>query len=102
MMVAQLLAMSAWHQSCPPADDPSVGTSREATLDRQRHKDILEAVRTAMQHQAASQLASEPLSLISEALPRAVVAHQDEWFADRLSQALEEYGIQMVARLRWS
>jgi CheY-like chemotaxis protein len=97
LVVAQILAIEAWHRTWPEGGVAEVPASRDARGERARQMHALEAIRDAMRAQTAKRLKAAPA--VPQQSPRVVVAHRHAWFVDRLSQALEDYGIAMVARL---
>jgi hypothetical protein len=72
--------------------------TREMRLDAARRLDVLRRKQEALVARAHEQLARPGPGLFDEAPVRAVVAHRSEWFVDKLTAALTQGHVEVVAR----
>lgn len=100
LAVRQVAAIDAFNRARAMAESTvaSSSASRETRLDAARRLDVVRR-----QHAALVARTQASLGAGHEALaggrPRAVVAHRDGWFTDRVCGALIEHGFAVVARL---
>jgi CheY-like chemotaxis protein len=96
LLLAQLRAIDRWHQLFGSASVVTGGQSREARLDEARRRDVEDREREALHRWAEAALEDEyPFG--HGLVPRAVVAHRNEWVRDKLSTGLADAGVQVVA-----
>jgi CheY-like chemotaxis protein len=94
LLLAQLRALDLWHQYA--AGVASTGQSREARLDDARRRDAAERERAALYAWADAALLEEhPFG--RGIVPRAVIAHRNDWLREKLSADLTEAGVEVVA-----
>lgn len=100
LSVAQLRALSTWHEAHRAAQDAARerAGSREHRMDQDRRLDVLRA-----QHAALVRCTEQALLRagwpIRDAVPlRAVVAHRNEWFRERVCGELQRHGVVVVHR----
>jgi CheY-like chemotaxis protein len=94
--LAQLRALDLWHTVVGHPEPSRPGQSREARLDDARRRDVAERERDALYAWAdAAQRDQDVLG--RGAMPRAVVAHRNEWLRDKLSAGLVAHGVDVVA-----
>ena len=79
------------------ADAP---TSREARMDAARLRDVLRRQHDALVAHCDRQLAATAQPALALADVRVVIAHRNEWFMGKVSQALEERGLRVAAALQ--
>jgi CheY-like chemotaxis protein len=95
LLAAQLRALDEWHLRM--ASQVAVpGQTRESRLDETRRRDIADREREAMRAWAARSLQDEsPFG--RGAIPRAVVAHRNEWLREKVGAAFRDRGLEVVA-----
>lgn len=96
LLIAQLGALDAWHRYMQrdPAGIP--GQSRESRLDEARRRDVADRERAAMHAWAAAALRNTaPFG--RGTVPRAVVAHRNEWLRNKLTEAFRRHDVEVVA-----
>lgn len=96
LLTAQLRALDEWHRrvGSPVAVIP--GQSREARLDEARRRDVVKLEREALHAWAEGALLAG-FQLGAGAVPRAVVAHRNEWLRAKVSAGLTEHGVEVIA-----
>jgi CheY-like chemotaxis protein len=95
LLEAQLRALDLWHVEMRSVEIEPAGLSREARLDEARRRDVAERERAALfARAAAAQREDYPLGHGS--VPRAVVAHRNEWLRDKLCSSLRDAGVDVV------
>jgi CheY-like chemotaxis protein len=72
--------------------------SREMRLDAARRLDVLRRKQEALVARAHEQLLRAGEGLFDEAPLRAVIAHRNPWFVDKVTAALSDSQVQVVAR----
>lgn len=99
--VQQLTAIDRFHTSRRLAEEAAASTvrTREERLDLSRRRDVLRRQHRAMIAQSHQQLCLTSGVLDHMAQPRVVLAHRSEWFAGRVSTALQEHGVHVAARV---
>ncbi|MDT7569856.1 MAG: hypothetical protein QOE05_30 [Actinomycetota bacterium] len=96
LLAAQLTAVDAWHRMINTQLPAVPGQSRESRLDEARRRDVADREREAMHDWARSALTNE-FPFGCGAVPRAVVAHRNEWLRAKVCSALVERGVTVVA-----
>jgi CheY-like chemotaxis protein len=97
LVQAQLRAVDAWNAARAAAEQAEVAASREGRMDLARRRDVL-----AEQHRAIVERVDLQLrdgAPLGRATVRAVVAHRNAWFTDKVAAALQEHGLDVVARV---
>jgi CheY-like chemotaxis protein len=74
-----------------------VATTREARMDASRLRDVLRRQHEALVAHCDAQLAATTRPALSRADRRIVIAHRNEWFAGKVTQALELRGLRVAA-----
>jgi CheY-like chemotaxis protein len=96
LLAAQLRAIDEWHRHARQPAAAVLGQSREARLDEARRRDVAEREREALHAWAAAALEVEqPFG--RGAVPRAVVAHRNEWLRGKICDGLRASGVDIVA-----
>jgi CheY-like chemotaxis protein len=95
LLAAQLTALERWHILMHTVAAAVPGQSREARLDDARRRDVADREREAMQAWAERALREE-FPFGCGAVPRAVVAHRNEWLRGKVCTALVQQGIEVV------
>ncbi len=97
LLAAQLQAIDAWHALMTAAPAVLVpGQSREARLDEARRRDVADREREALHAWANATLRN--LGAFGRGLvPRAVIAHRNEWLRGKMEQAFKERHVEVVA-----
>ena len=103
LLEAQLAAIDAWNaqRRLDEVGQQSGSTtlSREMRLDLARRTDVVRRQHAAIVERTEQQL-RESVHLLRGSLPvRAVVAHRDAWFRDKVADALGKSGVDVVALL---
>jgi CheY-like chemotaxis protein len=96
LLAAQLRAVDAWHELINTQLPAVPGQSRESRLDEARRRDVADREREAMHAWATSALSSD-FPFGCGAVPRAVVAHRNEWLRAKVCAALGQHGVTVVA-----
>jgi CheY-like chemotaxis protein len=96
LLVAQLRAVSEWHRLFAEPGPAIPGQSREARLDDARRRDIADREREALHTWADAALRAD-FRFGAGGIPRAVVAHRNEWLRAKVSAGLVERGVEVVA-----
>lgn len=96
LLAAQLAAVDAWHRTAEAQLEAQAADSRERRMDLRRRQELHERERRALQARADLHLLEETLSLGS-ARPRAVLAHRQSWYRDKVAQELAARGVEVVA-----
>lgn len=96
LLAAQLAAADEWHRrfAAPEASIP--GQSREGRLDDARRRDIAEREREAL-HAWAEGALRDRFRFGDGSIPRAVLAHRNEWLRAKVTAALQQHGVEVVA-----
>ena len=87
-----------WAAEAREAAGPPAGRSREMRLDLARRTDVLRRQQAAMVQRTDEKMRDSAL-LHRPAPPRAVLVHRDPRFVDRVAQALQDSGVDVVLRL---
>ncbi|MDQ1723736.1 MAG: hypothetical protein QOG52_764 [Frankiaceae bacterium] len=95
LLEAQLRALDRWHHEMRSVEVEPAGLSREARLDEARRRDVAERERAALLDWAA-QSQREDYPLGHGSVPRAVVAHRNEWLRDKLCACLRSAGVDVA------
>ncbi|MDT7537085.1 MAG: hypothetical protein QOI82_670 [Actinomycetota bacterium] len=95
LLVAQLKAVDAWHTMIN-RHVAVPGQSRESRLDEARRRDVADREHEAMHEWAKSALTND-FPFGCGAVPRAVIAHRNEWLRTKVCSALVERGVTVVA-----
>jgi CheY-like chemotaxis protein len=96
LLAAQLRALTEWHRRFAPAETVIPDKNREARLDAARRQAIAERERDALRAWAERAL-SEPFRFGAGGVPRAVVAHRNDWLRSKVCTALGEHGVEAIA-----
>jgi CheY-like chemotaxis protein len=96
LLAAQLRAIDEWHRRAAVAPEVVPGQSREARLDEARRRDVAEREREAMLAWAEAAM-REPRPFGRGAVPRALIAHRNEWLRGKVCDALRAHDVQVVA-----
>jgi CheY-like chemotaxis protein len=88
--------VDAWHDFMRHTPAIVPGQSREARLDEARRRDVAERERDALHAWAAAGLHTTS-ALGRGAVPRAVIAHRNEWLRDKIGAALRQHEVDVVA-----
>ncbi|MCW2606416.1 MAG: hypothetical protein JWO60_1109 [Frankiales bacterium] len=96
----QLAAIESFQQArrALEAVEPEVSAPRDARLDLARRLDVVRRQHAALVERTQQALALG-LDLADTGRPRALVVHRSTWYAERLSSALVEEGVVVLARL---
>jgi CheY-like chemotaxis protein len=97
----QLDAMAEFHLARRQAEHAAAAgaASREGRMDVDRRLEVVRVAHAALVERTEVQLRSS-VELLHSALPcRAVVAHRNAWFTDRLRDGLDAAGVEVVAAL---
>lgn len=101
LVARQLQALDAWNaarhtrEALLLSDD--MARSREHRMDYHRRLDALRRTHEAVVARTQDFLGRDPSPLMAKPMARAVLAHCQEWFADKVSGALAVSGVQVVA-----
>jgi CheY-like chemotaxis protein len=96
LLAAQLRALDEWHRRAARPATELPGQSREARLDEARRRDVAEREREALYAWAEAALRDEhPFG--RGAVPRAVIAHRNEWLRTKICDALRSGGVEIAA-----
>jgi hypothetical protein len=93
LLAAQLAALAEWHRRLPLPTPAYPGQNREARLDEARRQAVAEREREALHDWAAR----EDFRFGAGSVPRAVVAHRNEWLRAKVVAGLTEHGVEVVA-----
>ena len=99
LVQAQLRAVDAWNAARAAAEQAEVAGSREGRMDLVRRRDVLREQHRAIVERVESQLRDVALLATRASSARAVVAHRNAWFTDKVSAALQEHGLEVLARV---
>lgn len=100
LALEQVRAIDCWVQAHASRPDVVVSTSsREERLDLARRLDVIARQRRAIVDWTERQLRASGDLMRSVATSRAVIAHRHAWLASRVTSALQERGITVVAEL---
>lgn len=96
----QLEAIDAWNRARAIAERAgrNAATSREMRMDADRRLEVMRAQHEAIVARTARALESSVRVMRRSAPVRAVVAHRNEWFVDRLCADLVGRGVEVVGR----
>ena len=96
----QLRAVAAWHRARRAAEVAAQAPagSREERMDLDRRLEVLQAQHEAIVRRAEEALAGGVRVMRAGTPLRAVVAHRNQWFADKLCADLVQRGVSVVAR----
>ncbi|HWH27444.1 MAG TPA: hypothetical protein VNU26_00545 [Mycobacteriales bacterium] len=96
----QLAAIDTWHRTRRLAERAAAAAaaSREMRMDVDRRMEVLRAQHEAIVRRTEASLSESVRLLQSVSSRRAVVAHRNAWFADKLCCDLEQRGIQVLGR----
>lgn len=97
----QLAAIDRWHDArrAVQAAAQHTAASREARMDLARRLDVVRAEHRALVERTDAQLRSSAELLQRKAARRAIVAHRNSWFMDKVAADLRERRIEVVALL---
>lgn len=98
LLVRQVEALDEWNVARHKRESLlcEKGASPESRVDAMRRLHVLRHAHAAVLERTGSALASEPAPLSTLAPRRAVIAHRDESFVAKLSEALEARGALVV------
>lgn len=96
LLLAQLQALALWHERFASPEPAIPGQSREARLDEARRRDVAERELEAL-HAWADRATSDEFRIGGGSVPRAVLAHRNEWLRTKVAAALTEHGVDVVA-----
>ena len=101
LVAQQVAAIDQFHRARQAAQqaEAAAGRSREMRMDSERRLEVLRRQHDAVIARAAAQLETSGRPLGQSAPPRALLAHRNEWFLDRVSGVLRERGVDVLARL---
>jgi CheY-like chemotaxis protein len=96
----QLEAVERFNRACRMREDAAeaAARSRELRMDAARSIEVLRRQHDAVVSRAHEQLRASGKLLRSTAARRVVLASRNQWLVGKLQQALEERGVQVVAR----
>ena len=97
----QLQAIARFNDARRTAEGAAaaVGRSREMRMDVTRSLEVLRREHDAVVHRAHEQLRLTGALLCGTAERRVVIAHRNAWFAGRVTHALQDGGLLVVARV---
>lgn len=97
----QVDAMASWHRTRRQQEQAicSRAVSREQRLDAARRLDVLRQQHRGMIARADSHLRDSARLLDGCSARRALLVHRNVWYLDKLTAALEERHVHVVARL---
>lgn len=97
----QVDGMARWHRArrMHEAAITAQAVSREQRLDVARRMDVLRQQHRAMIARADGQLRDSARLLSGSSARRALLVHRNTWYLDKLTAALQERGVWVVARL---
>ena len=97
----QLEGLRRWHAARREAEQAADGASRsrEARMDLDRRLEVLRAQHEAIVRRTEEQLTASVRLLREAPALRAVVAHRNEWFRDKVRTDLASRGVEVVAAL---
>jgi CheY-like chemotaxis protein len=98
LLLAQLRALQSWHDEHRSARQRPAETRREAQLDAVRERDTRAREVDALLRRSERAL-EESRALLASVAPRALLAHRQAWFLDRVRVRLVERGAEVVAPL---
>lgn len=98
LMKAQLDAVEAWAHARRATERAAeaVAMTREMRLDLTRRTEARRREHAALIARADEQLRASGRLISREASPRAILAHRNEWFRDKVVARLEELGVSVV------
>jgi hypothetical protein len=97
LLLRQVEGIDAWNRARESRERALQGpASRQDRLDAARRVDMLAHAHAIMLARASSDLAEQPAPLADVVAYRAVVAIRHAWFVDKLSQCLQEGGVDVV------
>jgi CheY-like chemotaxis protein len=96
----QLRAIDMWNRARRMAEDAAAASakSREMRMDLDRRVEVLRAQHDAIVARTERSLEDSVHVMRRTAPRRAVVAHRNEWFVDRLCGDLSRRGVEVVGR----
>ncbi len=99
LMIRQVEALDAWNVAREQRERMLLapGGSREMRLTAARRLEVLQRAHQAVLDRTARFLSREPSPLPERAALTAVIAHRQEWFAQKLTEALEERGVDVIS-----
>ena len=100
LIARQVEAIDAWHENLKKREEALLlnSESREERLDADRRREVLRCTTDALVDQTAAQwLDPAPEPMKRTAPVRAVIAHRQPWFATKVSAALAERDVTVVA-----
>lgn len=97
----QLRAIDVFNRSLHLAEQVAAASARtrETRMDSTRRMEVLRRQHQAVVDRAHEQLLASGDLLGGRGAGRVVLAHRQEWFVDRVSAALTDRGLDVVARL---
>lgn len=101
LLRAQLRGLDAWHAARATAERARTvaSASRETRMDLARRMEVLRAQHRAIVERTEVQLRDSLLVVRGRTCLRAVIAHRSSWFGDKLTAALLEHRVTVVARV---
>lgn len=101
LVTRQVEAIDAWNEARAKRErlytEPGGHHTREMRLDFGRRLEALHRADEAMRDRTAAHLAREPEVLLHPPPVRAVVAHRQEWFTQKITEALGEQSVRVLA-----
>jgi ActR/RegA family two-component response regulator len=96
----QLRALDLWHRDRAAAQSAAeaLTTSRELRMDLDRRLEVLRAQQAAIVERAEADLRQSVHLLHSTSARRAVVAHRNEWFREKVCADLRLRGLEVLVR----
>lgn len=100
LMTQQVAAIEQFNRARQLAQqsEAAAGCSREMRMDSERRLEVLRREHDALVARAIAQLEESGRPQGQSAPPRALLAHRNEWFLDRVSDVLGERGVSVLAR----
>lgn len=97
----RLHAVRAWHEARRRQEEAArtCPQSREQRVDVMRHLDVLRQEHSSIISRTEQHLQESARQAGTTGLRRAVVAHRNDWYVDKLVAALAEHLVEVVARL---
>lgn len=97
----QLAAVDRWHEARRSAQQSvqRSAESREARMDLSRRLDVIRAEHRAIVERTDAQLRSSVELLQRRSPRRAIIAHRNAWFTDKVAADLGRRGVTVVATL---
>lgn len=103
LLADQLAGIASWNRQHRPLeladDDTAASLSREMRLDVSRHREVVRRTHDALVAHTQQQLEASAAQLPAAPAPRAVLAHRNAWFRDKVRDTLLGAGVDVVVLL---